>query len=169
VGVVGLTQAGQGRLHHRKWPLDIDLQQPAKVLGRQLVCGAQVQRTGIVDHDVDAAKCVGDLGHGRGGCVGVAHVAGDGHRLTACRMYRVGRLAQRPRDLGVGGFGLGEQSHASAVGGRAHRDFASDAAAGARDDYDAVPQATNHGLNHRAASLPVFGSHAAECYNYIAH
>jgi hypothetical protein len=132
VRVLGGAEVGDRGPRQQERPADLDLLHQVELLHRQIGRRGEVDRRGIVDHDVDPAEPVDALAHGALNVLLGADVADHRQRLPArgfdLRRGGVDR-ALEPR---MGLVGLGQQHDVCAVVGGTDRDRQSDAAAPAR-------------------------------------
>ena len=109
---------------------------------------SKVQCACVVDDDIDRAERLGNCSDRRLDARFVAHIADHRQWPAAGCPHRVRSLGQRAGDLRIRDVGLGEQRDTRSVGGRADRDLAADAAAGAGDDDDAILQGARTASAH---------------------
>ncbi len=131
--VGGLQQMRQGLLRHQEAAAGIDRVHQVKALERRGEDRRQVDRAGIVDADVDAAKARYRRRHGGVDLFFEADIAQQRQRMPTGRFDLRGRGVDRARQDRVRQVGLGGDCHVGPVLGRPQRNRQANAARGATD------------------------------------
>ena len=128
----------QRRLGEQERAADVDVHHQVELLGREVLGRFGGDRTGVVDHDVDAAEALDGGVDGTHDVVFVADVPDNGDPLTPGRLDLGDRGVHCAGQLGMGFGGLGQQHDVGAVPGGAQRDGEPDAPAASRDHHGAI-------------------------------